>query len=36
MPILFVASGSERLVHLAGRNGFPVYLSMDALLNALR
>jgi hypothetical protein len=36
MPILFVASGSERLVHLAGRHGFPVYLSMDALVNALK
>lgn len=36
MPILFVASGSERLVHLAGRHGFPVYLSMDALMNALK
>lgn len=36
MPILFVASDSERLVHLAARNGFPVYLSMDALVNALK
>jgi hypothetical protein len=36
MPILFVASGSERLVHLAGRHGFPVYLSMDALIKALK
>ncbi|MBV9614264.1 MAG: hypothetical protein JO031_02270 [Ktedonobacteraceae bacterium] len=36
MPVLFVAHGSERLVHLAGRNGFPVYLSMDALVNALK
>ncbi len=36
VPVLFVSPGSERLVHLAGRNGFPVYLSMDALVNALR
>ncbi len=36
VPILFVTAGSERLVHLAGRNGFPVYLSMDALVNALK
>ena len=36
MPVLFVSPGSERLVHLAGRNGFPVYLSMDALINALK
>ncbi len=36
MPVLFVSPSSERLVHLAGRNGFPVYLSMDALVNALK
>jgi hypothetical protein len=36
MPILFVAADGERLVHLAGRHGFPVYLSMDALMKALK
>ena len=36
MPILFVAANRERVVLLAGRHGFPVYLSMDALMNALK
>ncbi len=35
VPIVFVIPGSERLTQLAGRYGFPVYLSMDALANAL-
>ncbi len=34
-PIVFVAAQSERLQHLATRNGFSVYPSMDALADAL-
>ncbi len=35
VPVLFVISGSESLIHLAGRHGFPVYRSMDALADAI-
>src|SRR5690348_5490335 len=35
VPIVFVIPHSGHLVQLAGRNGFPVYLSMDALADAL-
>lgn len=35
LPIVFVIPRGERLTQLAGRNGFPVYLSMDALADAL-
>ncbi len=35
VPIVFVIPHGGHLVQLAGRNGFPVYLSMDALADAL-
>lgn len=35
VPIVFVIPGSERMTQMASRNGFPVYLSMDALADAL-
>ena len=35
VPIVFVATHSERLQHLATRSGFPVYPSMDALAESL-
>ena len=35
VPIVFVIEGSEHLTQLAGRHGFPVYSSMDALADAL-
>ncbi len=35
IPIVFVISHSERLTQLAGRHGFPVYISMDALSESL-
>lgn len=34
-PIVFVIPSSEHLTQQAARHGFPVYLSMDALANAL-
>ncbi len=35
VPVLFVISGSESLIQLAGRHGFPVYRSMDTLADAI-
>lgn len=35
ISIVFVIPGSERQAQLASRNGFPVYVSMDALASAL-
>ncbi len=35
LSIVFVIPQSERLTLLAGRHGFPVYLSLDALADAL-
>lgn len=35
LPIVFVIPQSEHLTLLAGRHGFPVYLSMDALVDAV-
>ncbi|MBV9707951.1 MAG: hypothetical protein JO125_11160 [Chloroflexi bacterium] len=35
VPIVFVIPRGERVTMLAGRNGFPVYSSMEALANAL-
>src|SRR5579884_4426095 len=35
ISIVFVIPGSVRQAQLAGRNGFPVYVSMDALASAL-
>jgi hypothetical protein len=35
LPIVFVIPQSEHLTLLAGRHGFPVYLSMDALADAV-
>jgi hypothetical protein len=35
IPVVFVIPRGERLTMLAGRNGFPVYSSMDALANAV-
>ncbi|MBV9688364.1 MAG: hypothetical protein JO202_01505 [Ktedonobacteraceae bacterium] len=35
IPVAFVIPRSERLTMLAGRNGFTVYSSMDAVANAL-
>jgi hypothetical protein len=35
LPIVFVIPASGHLTQLASRNGFPVYLSMDALSDAL-
>jgi hypothetical protein len=35
VPIIFVIAESERLTHLASRNGFPVYGSIDALSEAV-
>ena len=31
LPIVFVVSGNEHLRQLAWRNGFPAYISIDAL-----
>jgi hypothetical protein len=35
LPIVFVASGNELLRKLAWRNGFPAYVSIDALADSL-
>jgi hypothetical protein len=35
LPIVFVMSRNEHLRQLAGRNGFPAYVSIDALADAL-
>lgn len=35
LPIVFVIPQSEHLTLLAGRHGFPVYLSMEALVDAV-
>ncbi len=35
VPIIFVISGNEHLRQLAARNGFPAYVSIDALADAL-
>ncbi len=35
LPVIFVIPRSGHLAQLAARNGFPVYLSMDALADAL-
>jgi len=36
LPVVFVIPNSGHLAQQAARNGFPVYLSMDALADALR
>jgi len=35
LPIIFVIPGNERLQQLASRNGFPAYISIDALSDSL-
>src|SRR5215469_18790158 len=35
LPIIFVIPGNERLRQLAARNGFPAYISIDALADSL-
>jgi hypothetical protein len=35
LPIIFVIPGNERLRQLASRNGFPAYISIDALSDSL-
>ena len=35
LPIVFVVSGNEHLRQLAWRNGFPAYISIDALADSL-
>src|SRR5215467_4371258 len=35
LPIVFVTSGNELLRKLAWRNGFPAYVSIDALADSL-
>src|SRR5260221_5719967 len=35
LPIIFVIPGNERLRQLASRNGFPAYISIDALADSL-
>src|SRR5436305_5858896 len=35
VPIIFVISGNKRLRQLASRNGFPAYVSIDTLSEAL-
>src|SRR5258708_19697763 len=35
LPIVFVMAGNERLRQIASRNGFPAYVSIDALVDSL-
>src|SRR5260370_8644318 len=35
LPIIFVIPGNEHLRQLASRNGFPAYISIDALADSL-
>src|SRR6266478_7203911 len=35
LPIVFVVSGNEHMRQLAWRNGFPAYISIDALADSL-
>jgi hypothetical protein len=35
LPIIFVIPGNERLRQLASRNGFPAYISIDALADSV-